>query len=63
MPKIRRKSGSVRAQRWYRTLQRELHILKPETEDWMKRIDKWAIRTKTKKNGEKIFCGAITREH
>ena len=37
--------------------------MKPGTEVWKKRIDKWAIRTKTTKNGEKIFCGAITREH
>ena len=58
MTEIRRKSWSVRALRWYRTLPRKLHTKKPGTEGWKKRIDKW-----DKKNGDKIFCGTITREH
>ena len=35
--------------------------MKPGTEAWIKRIYEWAKRIQKTKNGDKIFCGSITR--
>ena len=37
-----RKMTTIQRKSWYRTLPRELHKMKPGTDGWRKRIDKWA---------------------
>ena len=55
MTKLKRKSWSVRVLRWYQTLPRELHIMKPGTVRRKRIIEKWdKIMLKGKKwwNGD-----------
>ena len=52
MTKLRITIWLVRALRWYRAVPRELYTMKHGMEAWKKRIDQWATRIQTAKNGE-----------
>ena len=60
MMKLQRKIWSVRSLRWYQTLPRELHRMKPWTAAWKNRVVKWAKAVVRGKNGDKIFWGMVT---
>ena len=63
MTKLHRKSWSVRCLRWYQTLPRQIQLMKPGTQGWKKRINKWARRTVRGVKGDQIFRGMVSETH